>query len=96
MPGDFSLNEKPNFKHMDTVESLVEKYGHKVKSGNIIGLGWENGWGKDTIDLHRELFELMDQKSYTRSGPAHNQQFEFTITEGETVYTVRWYLDSGD
>ena len=81
---------------MGKVEELVQKHGHKIKEGNIIGLGWQNEWKNSTIDLHRELFDLMDQESYTRSGSPSSQDFEFTVTENENIYTVRWSLDSGD
>jgi hypothetical protein len=78
-----------------TVPELVEKYGHRI-NGDLINLGWENGWGKDTIDLHRQLKERMDEGSYTRKGPASWQEFEFTVTESGFTYYVQYSLDSGD
>jgi hypothetical protein len=78
-----------------TVQELVEKYNAQIKN-RTIDLGWENGWRKDHIDLHRELMDRMDKGSYTRTGPASWQKFEFTVTENSIVYTVKYELDSGD
>jgi hypothetical protein len=79
-----------------TVPELVEKYGHRIIGSSTIDLGWENGWRKDSIDLHRELMDRMDKGSYTRTGPASWQVFRFTVTENGITYTVRYELDSGD
>lgn len=81
---------------METVKELVEKHKHQIKGGNIIDLGWENGWGKDTIDLHRELFKRMDKDTYFRSGKPSWQRFTFDVTENGITYHIQYSLDSGD
>jgi hypothetical protein len=78
-----------------TVPELVEKHKAQIKN-NTIDLGWQNGWGRDSVDLHRELMDRMDSGSYTKRGPASWQRFEFTVTENEVTYTVKYELDSGD
>lgn len=81
---------------MEKVKELVEKYGHKITGGDTINLSWQNGWGKDTVDLHRQLFDRMDDDSYMRSGPASWQTFGFTVTEDGVTYKITYSLDSGD
>lgn len=81
---------------MEKINDLVASFGHKVKPDNTIDLGWENGWGKDSINLHRILFEKMDEGSYTRSGSASWRRFSFTVTEDGVTYKVIYSLDSGD
>lgn len=99
----FAYNENHQFKDLVdkglivlSVPDLVEKYGHKIKNGNVIDLGWQNGWGKDTIDLHRQLFDRQEPGTYTRSGSASNQTFGFTVVENGENYNVVYKLDSGD
>lgn len=81
---------------MEKINDLVKRYGHSIRENNVIDLGWMNGWGKDSIDLHRQLFDRMDQWSYSKTGPASWQTFWFTVTEDGVTYKVTYDLDSGD
>lgn len=79
-----------------SVKQLVDDYGSRIKEGNIIDLGWQNGWGKNEIDLHRQLFDRQEPGMYERSGEASDQTFRFTVIENGIRYTVVYKLDSGD
>lgn len=81
---------------MKSVKDLVKDFNQEIKEGNIIDLGWENGWGKNKTDLHRMLFDRHNPGSFTRSGKPSWQTFNFDVVENGTTYKVVYYLDSGD
>lgn len=77
------------------IAELIETYRPYMKNGDI-NLGYINGWGDDTYDLHRELKKYEQENTYFKSGPAYSQGFEFIANDGDQQIKVKWQLDSGD
>jgi hypothetical protein len=78
----------------ESIEDLLARYDQVPVNGKI-DLGWENGWGKKTVELYYALLKR-NTHSHTRSGNASNQSKSFIVEENGVQYKVLSQLDSGD
>lgn len=82
---------------MGTIKELIEAYGLDLKEGNILDLGWMNGWG---IGMQR-ICQYLKTKKLSTSGYSEtigNCQYQYGFKaecEG-LVYQVVYRMDSGD
>jgi len=78
----------------ETLQELLGRYDKKPVNG-VIDLGWENGWGKKTVELYYDLLKR-NTHTHTRNGNASNQTKSFIVDEDGAQIKILYYLDSGD
>lgn len=77
------------------INELLTEYKKESRHG-VIDLGFQNGWGQDTWDLHEKLMAKMVNGTFYKTGSPSWQRFSFVVSDGEEEYKVIYSLDSGD
>lgn len=64
---------------------------------NIIDLGIENNWSKDTYNSYKELFDMKLPNTYkVQTIDRCYKKYSFEVLLNEQVHTVIYEVDSSD
>jgi hypothetical protein len=81
------------------IRELVESTGLTVREGNIINLGYANGWyySEKITKLYSTLTQHKVEGSNTSKTVGRCEtEYTFKVQDGSEIYTVVSRVDSGD
>jgi len=79
------------------IKEIIENNKLNVKQGNIIDMGWMNGWNDRMSDIYQSLRAhlVKDTNTSTTIGRCLTE-YKFQANDGTEIYTIISKVDSGD
>jgi hypothetical protein len=79
------------------IKDIIENSGFIGIKGNVIDLGYANGWGIKTREIYDELIQytVSDSHSSTNLGRCINE-YGCAIEDDNERYVLVYRVDSGD
>jgi len=79
------------------IKDIIENNKLNVKQGNIIDMGWMNGWNDQMDDMYQLLrtYLVKDTNTSTPIGRCLTE-YKFQANDGIETYTIISKVDSGD
>jgi hypothetical protein len=79
------------------IKEIIENNKLNVKQGNIIDMGWMNGWNDRMSDIYQLLRThlVKDTNTSTTIGRCLTE-YKFQANDGIETYTIISKVDSGD